>query len=171
MVPRRDAFPDPAGRADDGDAGGSRKGDARDRPGDEPAVTSARAGLAAAPTLLRAVVVVLLVEAVVLMVVGSVGVGQLLGGEGAVGMTLFLVVFAWGAATLLAGTSKALLAGHRWARSPAITVQLFQIVVAVTWLQAAVNPFAIGLLVLACVVIVGLLSPSVVAATGRRAED
>ena len=122
------------------------------------------------PRALGAVLLAVLVEAVALLAAGGLAVVELARGNGAVGINLFLAAFAWGIAAVLVAAVRALRAGRRWARSPVITWQLFQVVVAITWLQAAVNPFAVTLLVLALAVVVGLLLPTVVAATTRDAS-
>jgi hypothetical protein len=124
----------------------------------------------AAPTALRVVLAAVLVEVVALVAAGGFAIVELARGIGAVGVNLFLAAFAWGIAAVLFAATRGLRAGRRWGRSPVITWQLFQVVIAITWLQAAVNPFAIVLLVLALGIVVGLLLPSVVEATTRDAR-
>ncbi|MGP7960364.1 hypothetical protein ACTVCO_06080 [Sanguibacter sp. A247] len=123
-------------------------------------------------TTLLAVAGLLVVEAAVLVVGGGAAVVDLVRG-GRVGVDLFLAAFAWGLAAFLVVAARGLLDGRRWARSPAITWQLFQIVIAVTWLQGEVSLSPIILLAASVGVIVGLLLPSVVrrTLTGRETES
>lgn len=124
----------------------------------------------AVPAALRAVLIAVVVEVAVLAGAGVFAIVELVQGNGSVGINLFLAAFAWGVGAVLVAAARGLAHGRRWARSPAITWQLFQVVIAITWLQAAVNPFAVALLALALGIVVGLLVPSVVTATTRDAR-
>jgi len=115
-------------------------------------------------TVLLVVVACLGVEALALVVAGACALVDLVRG-GRAGADLFLAAFAWGLAALLLAAGRGLLDGRRWARSPAVTWQLFQGVVAVTWLRSAAHPAPVALLVLAVVVVAGLVTPAVVART------
>ena len=123
-------------------------------------------------TALLVVAGVLALEALGLVVAGGFAVGDLLHG-GRAGMDLFLVAFAWGLAAMLLAAARGLLDGRRWGRSPAVTWQLFQVVLAVTWLQGGAHPVPVVLLVLAVVVVGGIVSPGVTARTtaGRPAGE
>jgi hypothetical protein len=83
------------------------------------------------------------------------------------GPVVFLVVMALGVAALLAGAGRALLRGHRWARSPVMTWQILLVVLSFGWIGSEAGPWAIGVLAVAVVVGVGLLLPPVVAWTTR----
>jgi len=124
----------------------------------------------AVPPALRVVLAAILIEVVALAVAGGFTLVELVRGNGSVGINLFLAAFAWTLAAVLLAAVRGLRDGRRWGRSPVITWQLFQVVIAITWLQAALNPFAIGLLVLALGIVVGLLLPPVVEATTRDAR-
>lgn len=124
----------------------------------------------AVPAALRVVLVAVAAEVALLGAAGAFALVELVRGNGSVGINLFLALFAWGVGAVLAAAARGLGRGHRWARSPTITWQLFQVVIGITWLQAAVNPFAVGLLVLALGIVVGLLVPDVVAATTKDAR-
>lgn len=115
-------------------------------------------------TALLVVAGVLALESLGLVVAGGLAVTDLLRG-GRAGVDLFLAAFAWGLAALLLGAARGLLDGRRWGRSPAVTWQLFQVVIAVTWLQGGVHPVPVVMLVLAAVVVGGIVSPGVTART------
>lgn len=123
-------------------------------------------------TTLLAVAGLLAVEAAVLVVGGGAAIVDLVRG-GRVGVDLFLAAFAWGLAAFLVSAARGLLDGRRWARSPAITWQLFQIVIAVTWLQGEVVLQPLILLAASVAVLVGLALPAVVLRTsaGREARS
>jgi hypothetical protein len=125
--------------------------------GRPPALTALVAGLGLE-------VVALVVGAVVLLV------ELFAGGSVAVGVSLFLVVFALGVAAVLVAAARGLLQGRRWARSPVATWQILQAVVAVSSLQVGVTPWVVVALVLAVVVLVLLMLGPVVEATTRDAR-
>lgn len=123
-------------------------------------------------TTLLVVAAVLALEALALAVAGGFALADLFG-NGRPGADLFLAAFAWGLAALLVASAKGLLDGRRWARSPAVTWQLFQVILAVTWLEGGFHLAPVVLLVAAAVVVGGVVSPGVVARTtaGRSTED
>jgi hypothetical protein len=82
--------------------------------------------------------------------------------------TVFLVLFSLGVAAVLVLAARGLWSGRRWARSPVMTWQVLLVVMAVGWLSSDPAPWAVGVLVSALAVGVGLLLPSVVAATVDR---
>ena len=114
----------------------------------------------------------LALEAVGLVVAGGFALADAVRGDGS-GAAGVLAAFAWGLAALLVGAARGLLDGRRWARSPVVTWQLFQVVIAVTWLQEGAHPVPVVLLVVAVLVVAGVVSPSVVARTtaGRPTVD
>lgn len=122
------------------------------------------------PPLLTVVLAGIALEVLALVVAGGAAVVDLVVGDGRVGVVLFLAAFAWGLAAILVACARSLVAGHRGARSPVITWQLFQIVIAGTWLQESVSGPPLALAGVAVVVLVGMLSPAVVAATTRSAR-
>ena len=122
------------------------------------------------PLALRVVLAAVVVEVVALVAAGGFTLVELVRGNGSAGINIFLAAFAWALATVLLAAVRGLRDGRRWGRSPVITWQLFQVVIAITWLQAALNPFAVVLLVLALGIVVGLLLPPVVEATTRDAQ-
>lgn len=83
------------------------------------------------------------------------------------GAVVFLVVFCLGIAALLGFSARGLWNGRRWARSPVITWQVLLVVLALGWLGVEVTAWAVAVVLVALVVGVGLLLPSVVAATAR----
>jgi hypothetical protein len=85
--------------------------------------------------------------------------------------TVFLVLFALGVAAVLALSARGLWSGRRWARSPVMTWQVLLVVMAVGWLGSDASPWVVAVLVSAIAVGVGLLLPSVVAATVDRDAD
>lgn len=92
------------------------------------------------------------------------------GGSLSVGVSLFLVVFALGVASLLALCVRGLLQGRRWARSPVATWQILQAVVAISSMQVGATAWVVVALALAVLVLVLLLLPRVVEATTRDAR-
>ncbi|GIG22889.1 hypothetical protein Cch01nite_36130 [Cellulomonas chitinilytica] len=79
--------------------------------------------------------------------------------------TVFLALFALAVAALLGGASRGLWRGRRWARSPVMTWQILLVVMSLGWLGVEASVWAVAVAVVAVVVAVGLLLPSVVAAT------
>lgn len=122
------------------------------------------------PPILAVVLAGVALEALALVVAGGAAVWDLVAGDGRVAVDIALAVFAWGLAAILLACARALVAGHRGARSPVVTWQLFQLVIAGTWLQAEVTVAPLVLGAVAVVVLVGMLTPSVVDATTRSAR-
>ncbi len=109
------------------------------------------------------------VEAGALAVAGGFALWEMTRPQATIAADLFLAAFAWGLALLLFFSVRGLRKGQRWARSPMMTWQLFQIVVAVTWLTMAVQVGAFVLLALAVVAIWALMTRGVVALTAEAA--
>jgi hypothetical protein len=84
--------------------------------------------------------------------------------------SLFLAAFGLGIAALLLLAARGLWRGRRWARSPVITWQILLVVLALGWLGAQPSVWAVIVLVVATLVGVGLLLPSVAAVTARGHE-
>ena len=102
---------------------------------------------------------------------GSAWVRDLLSGASEMsGATLFLIAFALGIAALLIASARALWRGRRWARSPVVTWQILLIAMSIGWLGVERTGWAVAVLASALLVMVGLLLPAVVAATGGRAS-
>src|SRR5690625_7458157 len=80
-------------------------------------------------------------------------------------MAVFVLVFGAGMRLALAWTLKALYRGKRWARGPLVTWQLFQLAVAIPVLQGSTPLIGVGLLLLAVIGMVGVFTPSALAAS------
>lgn len=119
----------------------------------------------AVPRALLILAIAVWIEALALVVAGGFALFEMARPDATIAADLFLAAFAWGMALLLFFAVRGLHAGRRWARSPVMTWQLFQIVIAVTWLTTAVHVGAVALLVLAVVIIWALMSRPVVAMT------
>lgn len=117
------------------------------------------------PVALVVVCLLVLVEAAALAGLAVAFVVDLVRGAELPGPTVFLAVFLLGVAAVLVLATRALAAGRRWGRSPVLTWQLLLLVMAVGWFSAEPSPWAAAVVVVALVVGVGLLVPSVVAAT------
>jgi hypothetical protein len=110
-----------------------------------------------------------LLQAGLLVGLGSAWVVALVRGESRLpGAAVFLALFALGVAAVLVLAVRALWSGRRWARSPIMTWQVLLVVLSVGWLGVEPALWAVGVLVGALVVGVGLLLPSVVAVTAER---
>jgi len=83
------------------------------------------------------------------------------------GAVVFLAVFCLGVAALLVACARGLWNHRRWARSPVVTWQVMLVVLGLGWLRVDPSVWAVAVVVVALVVGVGLLLPSVVAATTR----
>ncbi|WP_454049463.1 hypothetical protein [Cellulomonas sp. Marseille-Q8402] len=116
----------------------------------------------AAPTSVRVLTVLVLVQALALVAAAVALVVGLARGTSMPGPVLFLVVLALGMAALLAGAGRALLQGRRWGRAPVMTVQILLVVLAVGWLGVEVAAWSVGVLVLAVLTGALLLVPAVV---------
>lgn len=121
--------------------------------------------IGSAPRALLILTIAVWIETLALVAAGGFALFEMARPDATIAADLFLAVFAWGVALLLFFAVRGLHAGRRWARSPVMTWQLFQIVIAVTWLTTAVHVGAIALLALAVVIIWALMSRSVVAGT------
>lgn len=125
----------------------------------------------AVPAPVRVLTGLVLLQALALAAGAVALVVLLVRGSSMPGPVVFLVLLALGAAALLAGAARALLAGRRWGRAPVMTVQIMVAVLAVGWLGVEVAPWSVGVLVLAVVTGAMLLVPAVVswttAGTGR----
>jgi hypothetical protein len=84
--------------------------------------------------------------------------------------SLFLAAFGAGVALFLLLAARGLWRGRRWARSPVIMWQVLLVVLAVGWLQAEPTAWAVVVLVVAALIGVGLVLPSVVATTARHPD-
>jgi len=125
--------------------------------------------MAARPAVLAAICLAVLVQAAVLIGLGGAWVRDLVSGASEIpGATLFLLAFAWGIAALLIASARALWRGRRWARSPVITWQILLVAMSIGWLGVERTGWAVAVLVSGLLVTVGLLLPSVVAATAGR---
>ncbi len=118
------------------------------------------------PGALRALLVVLIVEAVALgMGAAAIGFELVSGRSDGVGVSLFLVVFALGVALILLLCARGLRRGRRGARAPVATWQILQGVVAANSLTVAMTVLPMVAIVLAVAALVLLVLPTVVAAT------
>ena len=123
------------------------------------------------PPALTALVVAVGLEVLALVAGGLLVLVELvLGRSQSAGVSLFLVVFALGVAALLVASLRGLLQGRRWGRSPVMTWQILQGVVAISSLQVGVTPWVVVALVVAVVVAVLLMVRPVVEATTRDAR-
>jgi hypothetical protein len=121
------------------------------------------------PPFLAALSVLVLLQAGLLVGLGSAWVVDLVRGESRLpAATVFLALFALGVAAVLVLGVRGLWSGRRWARSPIMTWQVLLVVLSVGWLGVEPALWAVGVLVSALVVGVGLLLPSVVAVTVER---
>ncbi|HEY5516093.1 MAG TPA: hypothetical protein VIK12_07795 [Pengzhenrongella sp.] len=121
------------------------------------------------PAVLAVVCLAVLVQASLLIGLGIAWVTDLLRGASQVpGATVFLVLFAVGAAAVLIAAVRGLWRGRRWGRSPVITWQLLLVVMGIGWLRAEPSVWAVAVLASAVVAGVGLFVPRVVAATAGR---
>lgn len=124
------------------------------------------------PWPLATVLVVLVLEGLALIAVAGLAVRGLVAGQAqSVGLTVGVVVLALGVATLLGAAARALAAGRRWGRAPALTWQLLQLAVAVPGVRSGSQPLVpTALLVASVVVLVGLFLPAVVRHTSVGGE-
>lgn len=124
--------------------------------------------VAGAPRALTILAIAVWLEVGALAVAGGFALLEITRPNATIGADLFLAAFAWGMALLLFYAVRGLYAGQRWARSPVMTWQLFQIVIGVTWVTTSVHVGAFALLALAVVVIWTLMSRAVVALTAEE---
>lgn len=122
------------------------------------------------PPGLKVVTVGVVIEAVLL--VGAalmVGVEMLRGASNSVAVSVFLVLFFLGLAWLLLVSVRSLRAGRRSGRAPVVVWQIMQGLVGISLLTTAGVPWAVlaglGLLLVAAVVLVALMTRRVVEVT------
>lgn len=120
--------------------------------------------------LLAAICLLVLLEAALLVGLGVAFAVELVRGAQLPAAMVFLVVFLLGVAAVLGASARGLWRGRRGARSPVITWQLLLVVLSIGWLQVEASAWAVAVLVGALVIGVGLVVPSVVAATTGAAE-
>lgn len=132
----------------------------------EPGAGSASAA-SSVPRPLLILIAAVGLEILALVIAGGFALFEMTRPGATIGADLFLAAFGWGMALLLFFAVRGLVDGKRWGRSPVMTWQLFQIVIAVTWLTAVVHVGGVVLLLLAVVVIGTLMSRTVVEATTR----
>jgi len=125
---------------------------------------------AAVPGPVRALVGLVLLEALAVAVIAGALVVALVRGTTMPGPVVFLAVLAAGFAAVLGGAGRALLQGRRWGRAPVMTVQILLVVLAVGWLGVEVAAWSVGVLVLAVAVGGLLVTPAVVAWTTVGAD-
>ncbi|WP_066582689.1 hypothetical protein [Cellulomonas timonensis] len=124
-----------------------------------------------APRLLAPICLLVLLEAALLVGLGVAFGVEIAGGSLVAGAMIFLIVFALGVAAVLVASARGLWRGRRWARSPVLTWQLFLIVLAAGWFNVEPTAWAAAILVIALAIGVGLMLPSVVAATTGRGDE
>jgi len=121
------------------------------------------------PTLLLLVCALVTLEAAAFLGLGVAWTTDVVRGTATMpGASLFLAAFGIGIALLLLLAARGLWRGRRWARSPVIMWQILLVVLALGWLTSGASVWGVVVLVVATLVGVGLLLPSVVAVTGRR---
>lgn len=120
---------------------------------------------AAAPGAVRLLAGLVLLQALAVAVIAVALVVALVRGTSMPGPVVFLTLLAAGVAAVLGGAGRALLRGHRWGRSPVMTVQILLVVLAVGWLGVEVAVWSVVVLALAVVVGALLVTPPVVAWT------
>lgn len=111
---------------------------------------------------MRLVCALVLLQGIALAGIAVALVVGLVRGSDLPGPVVFLVVLAIGLAALLVAAARALLAGHRWARSPVMTVQVLLVALSIGWLGAESAVWIVGVLVVAVLTGVLLLVPPVV---------
>jgi hypothetical protein len=132
------------------------------------------AGPGVRPRLLAVICLLVLFEATLLAGVGIAFGAELVRGTRVPGAAAFLLVFMLGVSAVLVVSARGLWRGRRWSRSPVLTGQLLLVVLALGWLGVELTWWAFLVLVAASVVGIGLVLPSVVAATvgtGRVSGD
>lgn len=123
------------------------------------------------PVPLVLVCVLVALEATAFLVLGIAFVVDLARGNAqSSAATVFLALFAAGVAALLLAGARGLWRGRRWARSPVVTWQILLVVLALGWFGVEPSVWAAAVVAVAVLVGVGLLLPTVVAATTGTAE-
>lgn len=120
---------------------------------------------ATAPAAVRLLAGLVLLQALAVAVIAVALVVALVRGTSMPGPVVFLILLAAGVAAVLGGAGRALLRGHRWGRSPVMTVQILLVALAVGWLGVEVAVWSVVVLALAVVVGALLVTPAVVAWT------
>jgi hypothetical protein len=85
-------------------------------------------------------------------------------------MAITTAVFFLGYGALLLACARSVTRGHSWARSPVVLAQLIQLGVAWNYRSSPTTLLAVGLAVVAVVVIAGLLHPASVEALADRPD-
>ncbi|MET0789696.1 MAG: hypothetical protein ABWY33_10675 [Cellulomonas sp.] len=123
------------------------------------------------PALLLLVCLMVTLEAAAFLGLGIAWAADVVRGAATMpAASLFLAAFGVGVALLLLLAARGLWRGRRWARSPVIMWQILLVVLALGWLGADPSAWAVAVLVVATLVGVGLLLPSVVAVTTARRD-
>ncbi|MCA5892793.1 hypothetical protein LEP48_05420 [Isoptericola sp. NEAU-Y5] len=156
-------FVTPSSDPDPGADPGSGGGGVGTGPGDSP-------DGAGRPLGLRLVAVGVGIEAVVLCAIALLVTIELVrGGSNSTGVSIFLVAFFVGVAWVLVTATRSLWSGRRGGRAPLVVWQIMQGLVSVSLLTQGATPWvlaaAAGLLLVALVVLVSLVSRRVVEAT------
>ena len=113
---------------------------------------------------------VLLQAGLLVGLAGAWATGLLRGTSQLPAATAFLVLFALAVAAVLALAVRGLWSGRRWGRSPVMTWEVLLVVLSVGWLRADAALWAVGVLVSALLVAVGLVLRPVVDATVERPD-
>lgn len=106
------------------------------------------------------------IEAVVLVGMAVVELSHFSSSRAALGLTTTVFFLAYAAGLVWCAWS--LTRGRSWARSPIVLAQLIQLGVATSFWGSGTKPVAVGLVVAALIVLVGLLHPASIA---HLAED
>lgn len=108
-------------------------------------------------------------EGLALLALAVVGVTDLLPGhDRVVSVAIALTLTAAAAAWLMLAAARAVTLGRAWVRGPVITVQVLAGLVGASFLQGGTTGLGLGLLVVASMTLVCLLSGPVSRFTGRR---
>jgi hypothetical protein len=137
-------------------------------PGDEPEGDDADDAVEGPPALLRAAAGLVLLEGLLLVVFGVIEVVSLDGDRLTMGITVTLFFVAFGA--LLVVCAWGLNRLRPFARGPVLLTQLIGLGLAWNFRDGSTLPVAIGLVVVAAVVLAGLLNPRSIEALERAAE-
>jgi dolichyl-phosphate-mannose--protein O-mannosyl transferase len=127
-------------------------------------MTTTRAGAAPPPLVVAAALTG--IEAAVLTGMAVVELAHFTSSRAALGLTTTMFFLAYAAG--LAWCARAVTRGESWARSPIVLTQLIQIGVATSFWGGDTTLLAVGLIVVALVVIAGVLHPASIA---HLAED
>jgi hypothetical protein len=108
------------------------------------------------------------VEGVLLLFLGVLELRSLTADRASMAVTVALFFLLYGVGLLLC--ARAVTRGQSWARSPIVLAQLIQLGVAWNYRDGATTGLAVGLAVVAVVVVAGLLHPASVEALAERPE-